>query len=207
MSSLFVVVIVFRVNDSCEFTLFGTIGSQSLLVSHGTTLCRVHLSSLFQGGIGSDGQKQNEHNYQQSLIEQLVDKGAHEGSQYGEWFHDENQVPIHQRPIDQGVSLSSVQQGIGNGTPKYGNIGEWNGMLGTKLHDQNVNGNQDTSSTNASTGRNQQSQQTTEKSIHIRLIQGKQGLVRHIKRFHRQESILLLHHLTDKGLFRNASIL
>ena len=67
-------------------------------------------------------------------------------------FHDENQVPIHEGSISQGMALASVEQRIGDGATKNGNVGERNGVLGGEFHDQDVNGHENATPANASAG-------------------------------------------------------
>lgn len=51
-----------------------------------------------------------------------------------------------------GPAFSYIQIRIGQRPPKHGNIAQRNGVLGIESHDQNVDGDQDASSANASTG-------------------------------------------------------
>lgn len=84
-----------------------------------------------------------------SVMPCLLNEGAHESPPDGERLHNENQIPVDQRPIGVGVPLLHVQIGVGDCSTEDCDVRQGHRVLSAELQDEHVDRDQDASASNA----------------------------------------------------------
>lgn len=79
----------------------------------------------------------------------LLDERTQECATNRQGFHDQDQIPVDQWAICEGVSLFHVQERIGDGSAEDGDVGQGNGVLRAKLQDQDVDRDEDAAASDA----------------------------------------------------------